>query len=204
MADLVNQRKGSTSRKAPRDHCTCSPIPLSATTLSHNLMALVQKSQVSRDRLISLVAANPGIHVRRLAMLTGMSWNNCQHHLRSLERNQQITSRKVDGRVCWFDRRHGAHRGKAATVVLRDPINKRIATAIRDHPGIHQQALAEQLDLAASVVHRRVIRLVDTGLVLRHQDSRRMILHAAASLEEALAPAYSTPFVGFQAARIES
>ncbi len=124
------------------------------------------------DRLHSIIKANPGIHVRRIALLAGISWNTALHHLRTMESSGVISRSKVEGKVCYFDRSTGAYEGKRATAVLRDQQNLRIAKYILDNPGKNQLQLANELDLATSVIHRRVVRMEEAGLVERLPESR--------------------------------
>ncbi len=127
---------------------------------------------LARNRLTGVVEKNPGVHVSRLSLITGLSWNTCLHHLRILERQGQLVSRKVNAKLCWFDVRQGAQRSKQATCLLRDPMNLRIAELVLASPGSSQIELARALDLAASVIHRRLSALEAAGLLLRKAESR--------------------------------
>lgn len=120
-----------------------------------------------RQRLLHVVRADPGIHVRRLSLVTGMSWNACLHHLRTLEAAGVLVSRKVGSRVCWYDSSDGAFRHKTAAALLRDRHNLRVARAVSAEPGQSQSDLAQRLGCAASSVHRRVSRLERAGLLRR-------------------------------------
>lgn len=120
-----------------------------------------------RQRLLWIVRADPGIHVRRMSLLTGMSWNACQHHLRTLEAAGALVSRKVGSRVCWYDRQQGAFRNKAAAALLRDRHNLRVVRAVSAEPGQSQSDLAHRLGCAPSSVHRRVRRMEQAGLLRR-------------------------------------
>lgn len=129
-------------------------------------------ASTNRERLLSLIKSNPGIHIRRLSHLTGLSWNTCLHHLRAMERGTQVTSRKVQGKVCWFDATEGAIKGKVATCLLRDPDNLKLAHQVLATPGHNQSKIAASLAMAASVVHRRLTAMEEAGLVVRMPQSR--------------------------------
>lgn len=124
-------------------------------------------AELVRQRLLHIVRADPGIHVRRLSLLTGMSWNACQYHLRTLESAGALSSRKVGPKVCWYDRRDGAFQNKTAAALLRDRRNLRVARAVSDEPGQSQAHLAKRLGYPPSSVHRRLRRLEAAGLVRR-------------------------------------
>jgi len=133
-------------------------------------------SRTQHERLLSLIRANPGIHVRRLAQLVGLSWNTCLHHLRTMEAQDRVVSRKVQGRVCYFDRTRGAVDGKEALCLLRDPDNRRLVQRILEEPGRKQVEIAKALSMPTSTVHRRVARMEAAGLIRRMHESRSMLV----------------------------
>ena len=117
-------------------------------------------------------------------MILGMSWNTILHHLRHMEASGRLTSCKVQGRVCWFDRRQGAYKVKAGTALLRNVDNKRLAIQIMMSPGRNQLQLATELNLATSVVHRRVVQMEEAGLIHRTPISRSVVIHPSDELME--------------------
>ncbi len=138
---------------------------------------------LARDRILGVIETSPGVHVRRLSVLTGTSWNTCLHHLRVLERSGHVTSRKVQGKLCWFDTRSGALQAKEGICLLRDHTNLAIAQHIMATPGTTQIGIASALDLAASVVHRRVVAMEAAGLLHREAESRSMHVTASEKLQ---------------------
>lgn len=147
---------------------------------------------LARDRIMGVVGTSPGIHVRRVSLLTGLSWNTCLHHLRVLARDGQLTSRKVQGKLCWFDTRQGAVQSKRGICLLRDETNRSIATHVLSSPGSSQIHIARSLGLAASVVHRRVIAMEEAGLVTRQAEERCIRVEPTAQMAPAkqAVPAY--------------
>ncbi|MCA1810735.1 MAG: winged helix-turn-helix transcriptional regulator [Halobacteriales archaeon] len=139
----------------------------------------------SRGLLLALITANPGLHVLRAAHLLGLNWHTCLHHVRRLEGERRITVRKLDGRLCLFDRREGAAAHKVAPLLLRDPRNADVARAVMEAPGANQKGLAQRLGLAASVVHRRLLRLEEAGLVQRAPQERSISVFPTPALEAA-------------------
>ncbi len=137
-----------------------------------------------RQRILAVVRADPGVHVRRVSLLTGMSWNACQHHLRSLEAEGTLVHRKVGARVCWYDASGGAFPHKAAAALLHEPRNLRVARAVAERPGQSQSRIAERLGYAASSVHRRVRRLEDAGLLRRSVATGAMRVYPTEGLGE--------------------
>lgn len=153
---------------------------------------LKQSTSLVHDRFLAVIKANPGIHIRQISMLTGLCWNTVEHHLRTMARLGRVTELKIDGKVCWFDRTAGAVEGKAAVFLLRDPRNRLVVQRIVDSPGGNQRRVAAALGLAPSIIHRRVVKLEEAGLVERVPGSTSMALFpsprlAALAAEEHLA-----------------
>lgn len=145
---------------------------------------------IARERILSVVKTSPGIHIRRISLLTGLSWNTCLHHLRVLDLGNQVTSRKVQGKRCWFDTRSGAVNAKRGICLMRDSINLSIANEVLGQPGNSQINIATNLDLAASVVHRRLVAMEQAGLVTRQPENRKMSVHPTQALEAVAAKAF--------------
>lgn len=131
---------------------------------------------ITRARIQAIVRADPGIHIRRIAALSGLSWNTIQYHLRRMETAGTVVSRKVQGNVCYFDREAGAFHGKQGQALLREPRNVLLARHLIDHGGSSQRELATELGLAASVIHRRITKFEEAGLVERVPEGRSMLV----------------------------
>lgn len=131
---------------------------------------------ITRARIQALVRADPGIHIRRIAALSGLSWNTVQYHLRRMEADGTVASRKVQGNVCYFDRSSGAFHGKQGQALLREPRNVLLARHLIQNGGSSQRELAESLGLAASVIHRRIHRFEEAGLVERIPEGRSVLV----------------------------
>ncbi|MEA3143435.1 MAG: hypothetical protein QOG31_759 [Thermoplasmata archaeon] len=138
-----------------------------------------------RALLLSLVSANPGLHVLRAAYLLGLNWNTCLHHARRLEGERRIVLRKVAGKLCLFDRSEGAVAPRLAPMLLRERRNADLARAVLGSPGLSQKALAAELGVAASVVHRRLLRFEQAGLVERVPHARGLAVFGTDALEAA-------------------
>lgn len=145
------------------------------------------RGERQRQLLVALVSSNPGIHILRAASLLGLNWNTCLHHVRRLEGTGRLTVRKVNGRVCLFDRSAGAASHRVGDLMLRDGRNEGLARLLIESPGVNQKSLAGQLGIAASVVHYRLVRLEEAGLVQRVDHGRQVRVFATEALEAAYA-----------------
>jgi len=140
---------------------------------------------LARRLIEGVVAADPGIHVARLAVLTGLGWGACEHHVARLRRSRRVLAVRVQGRVCLYpgDRRTPQ---KAARALLRDALNRRVACLVLHAPGLSQREISERLGLATSVVHRRIHALEAAGAVLCRRDGRVVRCTASPALEDLL------------------
>ena len=143
------------------------------------------RGDTQRELLMAFVGSNPGIHILRASQVLGLNWNTCLHHVRRLEAEGRLSTRKVQGRVCLFDRKAGAVAPRIAPILLRDGRNADIARLLASSPGLNQRALAESLGMAASVIHRRLVRMEEAGLVERVQRSRETAVFATDALHVA-------------------
>ncbi len=142
----------------------------------------MKSTPATHARIHALIRADPGIHIRRVAFLTGLSWNTIQYHLRRMEARGMVVSEKVEGNVCFFDRAAGAFHGKAGQALLRDARNVLLARHLIQHGGMSQKELAEGLGLAASVIHRRVSKFEEAGLIERVPEGRSLLVFAKEDL----------------------
>lgn len=145
------------------------------------------QGDLHRQKILAAIRGNPGIHLRRLAHIVGLSWNTCLHHVGVLEARGLVVVRKVAGKVCAFDASRGAVGGKTAACLLRDPRNTSVARFVADHPGAHQRAICAGTSLAPSVVTRRLQHLEDAGLVERVREGRVALVQPTPRLGRALA-----------------
>ncbi len=146
-----------------------------------------QQGSHHRQKLLQLVRGDPGIHLRRAAHVMGISWNTCLHHVQRLEQAGLVTVKKVQGKVCVFDRTQGAVTGKTGTCLLRDDRNLTMARFLSENPGVHQRSICAATSLAPSVVTRRLQALEDAGLVERVREGRAIFVEPTAALDAALA-----------------
>ncbi len=151
-----------------------------------------------RQNILNLIRGDPGIHLRRLAHVVGLSWNTTLHHINRLEAAGLVSTRKVQGKTCVFDRSRGAMDSKTGTALLRDPRNVTVARFVSEHPGAHQRALCAATDLAPSVVTRRLQALEEAGLVERVRLGRVALVQPTDALASALgAGDVSDPLMAF-------
>jgi DNA-binding transcriptional ArsR family regulator len=129
----------------------------------------------SREKLLLAIRERPGLPVTDLAEGTGVPRNTATYHLRRLEREGLVVSQR-SGRVrVWFAPGGQARREEApAFAALRHDTTRAIAMQVAAQPGVDQQALCARFGLAPSLAHWHADRLVQTGLVRKERDGRRV------------------------------
>lgn len=137
----------------------------------------------NRAQLYDLVSRNPGIRLQDLCRETDLSRTAVTHHLRLLENQHLIVSRRV-GRSRHFFENGGRFRReqKEAYAVLQNDRSKEIADVILGSPGIIQKALCEALDLRPSIVHWHVQRLQEAGLIQADRQGRTVAYYPEGAL----------------------
>jgi DNA-binding transcriptional ArsR family regulator len=137
----------------------------------------------NRMALYDLVARKPGVRLQDLCGDTGLSRTAVTHHLRLLENQHLVVSRRV-GRSRHFFENGGRfpREQKEAYAVLQNDRSREIAQAIQARPGIIQKGLCEALGLRPSIVHWHVQRLQDAGLVASDRQGRTVAYYPDTAL----------------------
>jgi len=119
-----------------------------------------------REALYSLILQEPGISLQALGEATGLSRTAVIHHLRLMETQHLIVSRRVGRSRHYFENggRYG-HDQKEAYAILQNDRSKAVAEFIRGHPGAMQKMLCEALGIQPSIAHWHVRRLEEAHIV---------------------------------------
>jgi DNA-binding transcriptional ArsR family regulator len=119
-----------------------------------------------REALYALILQEPGISLQALGDATGLSRTAVIHHLRLLERQHLVVSRRVGRSRHYFENggRYG-HDQKEAYAVLQNDRSKAVAEFIKGHPGSMQKALCAALGIQPSIAHWHVRRLEEARIV---------------------------------------
>jgi predicted transcriptional regulator len=153
--------------------------------------AKIKRSEVlekkTRDELVTLVRANPGITTSELVQGVGTGWNTAVYHLRVLEKNGFVSS-LVDGRhkrffpqesINWSDRER--------TAVLRNERTRQLYETILEEPGVIQGQLAKRAGISLPAVYWHVRRLEGAGLVGHDKLGRRVHYYPSQAAQRAAA-----------------
>jgi DNA-binding transcriptional ArsR family regulator len=119
-----------------------------------------------REALYALILQQPGISLQSLGESSGLSRTAVIHHLRLLEQQHLVVSKRVGRSRHYFENggRYG-HDQKDAYAILQNGRSKAVAEFVRHHPGAMQKALCEALGIQPSIAHWHVRRLAEAGIV---------------------------------------
>ncbi len=141
-----------------------------------------------REQLYARILQEPGISLQDLGRATGLSRTAVVHHLRLLEQQHLIISRRVGRSRHYYENggRYG-HDQKEAYAILRNDRSKAVAEFIRNHPGTMQKSLCEALSIPPSIAHWHVRRLSEGGLVETIRQGRAVAYFPGASMASVVA-----------------
>lgn len=139
----------------------------------------------NRAHLYTLVAGSPGIRLQDLCEETHLSRTAVTHHMRLLEQQHVVVSKKV-GRSRHFYENGGRfeRQQKDAYAVLQNDRSRTIARFIRENPGSIQKDLCDALDMRASIAHWHVKRLSEAHLVEPIRQGRTVSYFPAEAMAE--------------------
>ncbi len=141
-----------------------------------------------REQLYARILQEPGISLQDLGQATGLSRTAVVHHLRLLEQQHLVISRRVGRSRHYYENggRYG-HDQKEAYAILRNDRSKAVAEFIRSHPGTMQKSLCEALSIPPSIAHWHVRRLSEGGLVETIRQGRAVAYFPGAALSSVFA-----------------
>ena len=119
-----------------------------------------------REALYALILQQPGVSLQSLGEATGLSRTAVLHHLRLLEMQHLVVSKRMGRSRHYYENggRYGRD-AKDAYAILQNQRSKEVADYIRTHPGTMQKQLCEALDIQPSIAHWHVRRLQAAQLV---------------------------------------
>ncbi len=151
-----------------------------------------------REAIYALILQDPGISLQALCDATGLSRTAVTHHLRLLELQHLVVSKRMGRTRHYYE--NGGRFGrdqKDAYAVLQNPRSKAVAQYVRDHPGAIQKAICAALSIQPSIAHWHVDRLVQANLVASVRSGRTVSYFPATALHavNALPPLAASPLI---------
>ncbi|MEK6975333.1 MAG: winged helix-turn-helix transcriptional regulator [Candidatus Thermoplasmatota archaeon] len=143
-----------------------------------------------REALYALILQDPGVSLQSLCDSTGLSRTAVTHHLRLLEMQHLIVSKRMGRSRHYYE--NGGRFGrdqKDAYAVLHNGRSKDVARFVRDHPGAIQKALCDALGIQPSIAHWHLRRLQEAQLVEAVRHGRTVSYFPGPSLKSLDRPA---------------
>jgi DNA-binding transcriptional ArsR family regulator len=137
-----------------------------------------------REALYALILQDPGVSLQSLCDSTGLSRTAVTHHLRLMELQHLIVSKRMGRSRHYYE--NGGRFGrdqKDAYAVLQNARSKEVATFVKQNPGAIQKAICAAAGVQASVAHWHLRRLLEAQLVEAVRHGRTVAYFPASGLK---------------------
>lgn len=130
----------------------------------------------NRTRVKTLVSVLPGLHLRRLQRITGLSFNSTRYHVEALEKAGEIVRAEEGG----FSRLYPNGTSESDKVIYslaHNASDKKIITRLLDCPGSSCRELCDATGLAKSTISEHLAQLSDAGVVKAYQTTHQATVY---------------------------
>ena len=130
----------------------------------------------SRVRVKQLVSLAPGVHLRELQRLLGMSFNSTRYHVDKLTTAGEIIRVEEGG----YSRLYPAGISEAERAIftlVRGETDRKILASLVADPILSNKQLCEQTNLAKSTVSEHLTGLVRAGIVKTRQVTENFVAY---------------------------
>lgn len=126
----------------------------------------------TRKEIFEYTRANPGVHFSKAKRDLDMETGLLQHHLRTLEDYDVLTSEDHQGKRRLFVAEELDEAERAILSSLRYETTRHILLFLLEENAARNQAIAEELGVSPATVSWHVPRLVENGIVSEVTDGR--------------------------------
>ncbi|MGI0150263.1 MAG: winged helix-turn-helix transcriptional regulator [Thermoplasmata archaeon] len=127
---------------------------------------MAESALTSRERILALVEAEPGLHLRELPRRLGLSLRSVRYHLEVLARQELVTPHRSGRFERWFLSRVFPQPDRAIISALRVRGQRAILQHLLRHGPTRSAALQATIEGSTVSVTRWLANLVDQGLVI--------------------------------------
>lgn len=131
-------------------------------------------AQATRRRVFDHVAAHPGTHMRELQRQLAMSAGTLEYHLRVLEREGLLATRRQGRYVRYYVAAQVGRREKDVLGLLRQEVPRRACAQLLMEPGQSHGELLRHFRIAPSTLTFHMKKLVEGGLVEARREGREV------------------------------
>lgn len=128
--------------------------------------AVHERGEQMRDRIMSLIAHEPGVHMARAARILGIRPSTLDFHVRKLARAEQIQLAQ-DGKTVHMFPPDAPEDELQWRSLLADPEAKAIAAVLARRGQCGIQDVSRILGQSRKVVRKHMLRMSDVGLLHR-------------------------------------
>jgi len=126
----------------------------------------------TQRRVLDFIAAHPGVHLREICRALDLAMGDVQYHVRRLERDGRISSFRRGLYKFFYPANLFGERQRDVLSVLSLDRPRELLLNIIEHPESTQEALAVATEVSQPTVSWHLKRLIDLGIVGRHQEGR--------------------------------
>lgn len=163
----------------------CS-LPRNMTLGSMLFLARYESNPLENDvrrRIYDHVQEYPGLHLSEIARNSEIDTNHAKYHLRVLEDNDFVSSKRQDGYWRFYPRANGSvgrrdilqPEEKEWLSLLRREIPLHITLLLLDRGEANGSEIQDALDIAASTVHYHASKMEDATLLESRKDGRKRV-----------------------------
>lgn len=150
------------------------------------LLAQARRSPLDhevRERIYDQVKAHPGLHLSEIARHADVGTNHAKYHLRVLEDEDMVSSRRSDGYWRFYPLEEGdvgrkevlPPEEKEWMSLLHREIPLRTTLLLLREERVTAGDIREALDVAASTVHYHASKMMDADLIRGYKDGRTRV-----------------------------
>lgn len=148
-----------------------------ATFLLAPLASRLKRSELldndTRRGIYEEIKEDPGVNLRAIADRLDLAWGTLLHHLRKLEDNHMITSKRYGKyRRFFLNGSTYTKEEQARLAALSTPSTARVAEYILENPGANQSEIGDAIGVTPSTILFHVRRLKDVDLVEEEREGR--------------------------------
>ena len=137
----------------------------------------------SRRRIYDYLLANPGVHLRRIGKVLGMSTGMLSYHLTYLEREGMLKSETDGHRKRYFIARAFMEAQRRILGVLRQGVPRKIVVEILLHGERTFAQLREATGVSKSTLSYHLQHMMERDLLIRYRRDRESVF-AIKDMEE--------------------
>ncbi|HHH99984.1 MAG TPA: winged helix-turn-helix transcriptional regulator [Thermococcus litoralis] len=127
----------------------------------------------TREKILGYITKNPGITFRKLAQDLNIGIGNLQYHLRHLEKEGKVTSKRLGGKKYFFPAGF-EEEYRRLMIAISNESQRKILLLLAEGDK-NQGEIAEKLNLTPSTIIYHTKRLETLGIITRVKDGKNTV-----------------------------